>query len=707
MEAVECGAAALGIVLAYHGRWVPLAELREAAAVSRDGSNAANVVRAARRYGMSARGLAAEVEDLGSLAPPFIVFWKFNHFVVVEGIVGDRVRLNDPAGGRRLVSADEFDAGFTGVVLELVPGESFEKGGQAPSAIRGLRTRLGGVRRDLAFCIAAGLLLVFPGIALPMLKQAFIDGVFIQDRGDWTRPLLIGLAGVGLIQLILAWMQLGYLRALRARLAVRMASGFLDHVLRLPAGFFAQRFTGEIAGRVALNDGIADILSGRLAAAAIDCVTLVLYGAVMLQYDAWLTVIGVGAASANVLLLRWIANRRVESSLRARHEMGRLAGVTTAGLQSIETLKASALEASFFGRWAGHYARAASARQELEQTQQSLAVAPGLLAALGAAAVLVIGGFRVISGELTIGALIAFQSLMVSFQRPVGTLVSLAGDLQALHGDLSRVDDVLDHKRDLRAVPPGLDDRAAEAGRLVGLVELRGVTFGYSRAAPPLIEGLDLRIEPGTRVALVGGSGSGKSTVARLLAGLFEPWDGEILIDGLPRGSLDRRRLARSLAFVDQDLAFFSGSIRNNLTLWDPTVPDVDIEEACRDAEILDELRRIPGGFDGSLLEGAANLSGGQRQRLEIARALVGRPSILILDEATSALDSETERRIDLNLRRRGCTSLLVAHRLSTIRDAGEIVVLRGGKVVERGRHDGLWQSGGEYRRLLETGGEG
>jgi NHLM bacteriocin system ABC transporter peptidase/ATP-binding protein len=703
MEAVECGAASLGIILGYHGRVVPLSELREGCGVSRDGSNAANVVKAARRYGLKAKGLSTSLANVQKLKPPFVVFWNFNHFLVVEGFHHGRAWLNDPASGRRSVTLAEFDEAFTGVVLVMEPGPDFRRGGREPSTLRALAARVRGSGRDLAFCVIAGFLLVAPGLSVPMLTQVFIDQVLIDGRREWLRPLLLGLAFMAALQVVLRVLQLRYLRELRMKLAIKLSGTFVWHVLRLPVGFFAQRFAGEISSRVALNNGIADAVSGQLATAIIDVLMVVFYVAVMFVYDLELTLIGVVFAFGNVLALRWIARRRVDANMRLRQEVGKVSGVSIAGLQSMETLKASALESSFFARWAGYYTKATTARQELGVANQSIGVLPGLLSGITTLLILVIGGLKVMNGELSIGRLVAFQSLMIIFQRPVATLIGLGGRLQTLQGDVRRVDDVLLHDVDpeyqARETPP----REGEVPRLRGHVELKSVTFGYSHVAPPLIECFDLRIEPGQRVALVGGSGSGKSTVAKLICGLYQPWEGEVLVDGARRNRIPRGILANSLSLVDQDILFFGGTVRENLTLWDPTVPQERLEQACRDAEIHDVVLSLPGGYDADLLEGASNLSGGQRQRLEIARALVNRPSILVLDEATSALDADTEYRIDRNLRRRGCSALVVAHRLSTIRDSEEIIVLRQGKVAQRGRHDDLWAADGEYRRLIRS----
>jgi NHLM bacteriocin system ABC transporter peptidase/ATP-binding protein len=707
MEAVECGAAALGILLAHFGRIVPLAELRVECGVSRDGSNALNVIRAAERYGLEARGLSMSLDDAVKSDPPFIAFWNFNHFLVVEGFDRGRAHLNDPASGRRTVSFDEFDQAFTGVAIVLRPGAKFEKGGSEPGPVRSLAARLGNSSRDLSFCIAAGLVLVAPRIAVPMLIQVFVDHVLVRSQWSWARPLLLALVAVAAVHAVASGLQLRYLREFRTKLAIRLSSGFVWHVLRLPAGFFAQRYAGEVSSRIALNDGIAAVLSGRLATTAIEALMLAFYVVVMASYSVPLTAIGLGFVVANVLALRWVASRRIDANLRLRQETGKVAGVAIAGLQSIETLKASALESSFFTRWAGHYTKASAARADLGLANQNLSVLPVALGAVTTLLVLVVGGWLVIGGKLTIGQLAGFQILMGLLQRPVGTLVGLGGELQTLHGDMKRVDDVLQHPidvetRDERPVEPADDDPPKLAGRL----ELAQVTFGYSRNDPPLIERLDLVIEPGQRLALVGGSGSGKSTIAKLVCGLYEPWAGEVRLDGRRRLLIPRRVLASSMAMVDQDLLFFAGTVRDNLTLWDATVSQDELEAACRDAEIHDVIQSLAGGYDAELREGAANLSGGQRQRLEIARALVVRPSVLVLDEATSALDAETEHAIDRNLRRRGCSTLVVAHRLSTIRDSEEILVLKAGRVVERGTHDELWSDGSEYRRLIRSEGE-
>jgi len=736
MEAVECGAAALGSVLGYYGKIVPLAELRQECGVSRDGVTAANVLKAARKYGMVAKGFKKSLESLAQLQLPFIVFWHFNHFLVVEGFGNDRVYLNDPAAGPRTVSFQDFDEGYTGVVLVLEPGAEFQPGGKAPSIVQALSNRLRGSSGALLYCILAGFLLVIPNLALPAFSQIFVDNILVSGQLNWLPYVLLGLLLIAGLQGLLNLLQLRYLRRLKIKLAVSMSSQFVWHVLRLPVSFYAQRYAGEISNRISLNDEVASVLSGRLTTTIINTVLVIFYAIAMFYYDVMLTLLVIFFAAVNVFTLQWVSRRRVDANLRLAQEYGKVAGVAIAGLQSMETLKASGIESDFFARWAGYYTKAVNAQQELGLINRVVGLLPSLLSALTTLSLLVIGGLRVLNGELSIGMLVAFQLLMSSFQNPVNQLVRFGSTLQNLQGNLQRLDDVLENPIDpqLEVEQKAEGRQAAGRGqkadekieressphpsippsphlsfptyRLKGYIDLKNITFGYSPLEPPLIENFNLSIKPGYRVALVGGSGSGKSTLAKVVAGLFEPWAGEIYFDGIARSQLPRAVLANSIAMVEQDILLFAGTIRENLSMWDATVPDQDLRSACQDAAIEEIILSIPQGYDAQLLEGAINLSGGQRQRLEIARALVNNPSILIMDEATSALDTESEKIIDQRLRQRGCTCLIIAHRLSTIRDADEIIVLERGKVVQRGTHDALWQQDGYYARLIRSEGE-
>jgi len=705
MEAVECGAASLGMILGYHGAIATLPELRQACGISRDGSKASNLLNAARRYGLRAKGFKVTLEGLQQLPCPYIVFWNFNHFLVVEGFHRQRIYLNDPATGPRTVSLDEFSEAFTGVVLTFEPGETFQKGGQKPSLWLALKQRLQGSYVSLAFCVLVGFLLVLPGLAVPTFSQIFIDQVLIQSREDWLRPLIIAMLFTAGLTGLLTRLQLQILRRLKIKLSMSLSSRFLWHILYLPVSFYDQRFAGEISSRIQLNDRLANLLSGQLTTTVISCVMVVFYGIVMLQYDPILTFIGVAFMGINLLVLQFAGRSRSDTNTRLMQEQGKVSGVAIAGLQSMETLKSSGLESDFFTRWAGYYTKALNARQEMNSLTQRLSMLPTFLSSISSMLLLVVGGFRVMDGALSIGMLVAFQSLIQQFMQPVNQLIRLGGDFQELEGTLNRLDDVLQNPIDplLAQAKPA---QSFAQPKLQGYVELKNLTFGYNRAAPPLIENFNLSLTPGQRVAFVGGSGSGKSTVAKLVCGLYEPWSGEICFDGQPRQAIPRSLLTNSIAMIEQDILLFAGSVRDNLTLWDTTIPDSNLVQACRDAAIHDVVLSLPGGYNADLLEGATNLSGGQRQRLEIARALVNNPSVLVMDEATSALDTETEKIIDYNLQLRGCTCLIVAHRLSTIRDCDEIIVFERGKVVQRGTPEQLRQVEGHYLQLIRSEGE-
>jgi ATP-binding cassette, subfamily C, bacterial len=706
MEAVECGAAALGIMLGYYGRIVPLAELRQACGVSRDGSKATNMLIAAQQYGLEAKGFkVSELLGLQELGLPFVVFWNFNHFLVVEGFSKDRVYLNDPATGPRTVDLTEFDTAFTGVVLTFKPGQAFQKGGKPPDLMRSLGDRLRSSRGVLVYCIFVGFLLVIPNIATPVFTQIFIDEVLVSDRSDWLRPLLLGMVVMSIGEGILTWIQLGFLRRMNIKLSMGMSSQFIWHILRLPVSFYEQRFAGEISSRIHLNDRLAQVLSGELATTAISAVMVVFYMLVMVQYNALLSGIGIAAVALNLIALQLVSRWRVDANLGLIQEQGKVSGVAISGLQSMETLKASGLESDFFARWSGQYAKVINAQQRMELSNQLLGLLPSLLSALTSLLVLTIGGWQVMEGSMTIGMLVAFQSLIHSFTDPADHLVNLGSQLQTLAGDVNRLDDVLQNPIDpelqLEEIRIIYADTPTE---LTGAVELRNLTFGYSQTAPPLISDFNLSLKPGQRVALVGGSGSGKSTIAKLVAGLYRPWQGEILFDGHQKDYISRSVVVQSLAMVSQGILLFGGTIRENLSLWDRTIPTEQLMAALEDAAMAETVRSM-GGLDARLLEGGSNLSGGQCQRLEIARALVNNPAILILDEATSALDAATEQIIDRNIRQRNCTCLIVAHRLSTIRDCDEIIVLEQGQVVQRGTHDRLKNQAGAYLQLIHSEG--
>ncbi|MGW2583054.1 NHLP family bacteriocin export ABC transporter peptidase/permease/ATPase subunit [Streptomyces virginiae] len=703
MEAVECGAAALAMVLGHHGRFVPLEELRIACGVSRDGSRAGNLLKAARGYGLTAKGMQMDLAALAEVNAPAILFWEFNHYVVYEGTtrrLGRRgVYVNDPAKGRRFVPMEEFDTSFTGVVLVFEPGDGFRRGGRRPGVMGAVPSRLRGTSGTMAAAVVASLLLVAVGVAVPALSRTYIDMFLIGEQTSLLGVLFASMSvALVLTATLTALLQANLLRG-RIISSTLSSARFFRHLLRLPVTFYSQRNPADLVQRLQSNDAVAETLARDLSAAGVDAVVVVLYAVLLWTYDPQLTLVGVAVALLNVVALRIAIRLRATGTQKLRAESARLTNTAYSGLQLIEAMKATGGENGFFRRWAGQHAVTLDVQQRLGVPSAWLAIVAPTLAAFNSALILTIGGLRAVEGHLTVGLLVAFQALVTSFTAPISRLGGVAGRIQDFAADIARLEDVENFPVDRvysRREP------AASTRRLKGHVELDRVTFGYNPLDAPLLQDFSLTVGPGQQVALVGGSGSGKSTVSRLVSGLHAPWAGAIRIDGMRLEDIPRGALAASVSFVDQDVFLFEGTVRDNVTLWDPSLTDEAVVAALQDAAVHEVVARRPGGIHSRVEQDGRNFSGGQRQRLEIARALVRRPSVMVLDEVTSALDAVTEQIIIDNLRRRGCACVVIAHRLSTVRDSDEIVVLDRGTVVERGRHDRLVAAQGPYAALVK-----
>jgi NHLM bacteriocin system ABC transporter peptidase/ATP-binding protein len=695
MEAVECGAASLGIVLGHYGRHVPLEELRQRCGVSRDGSTAGSMVRAARLFGLEAQGVQLDTGDLPRLPLPAVLFWKFNHFLVLEGY-GRKVRLNDPASGPRSATWEEFDKSFTGIAIRMEPGPGFRPGGERRRALAALlarRPRLGSV---LYLTVLLGLVVAVAGLTMPILTRVFVDDVLLGGGQSALGGLIVALAIATGLTLLASMLQQSLLVRAEAVFALSSTARFVRHLLSLPVVFFDQRQAADLTNRVRSNDVVADVLVRRLAATAVDCMLVVAYGVLLIHYDVVLGLLAMLFAGLNIAVLRYVSSIRTSAVAGLQAERGKLFSTVFTTIHMIESIKAGGEEQTGFQRFASRAAAVSNKQQRLGLSTAVLGVVPALLAALNTAALLWIGGYQILAGAISIGLLISMQALISLMNLPVTRLTILGSRLQETTADLSRL-------RDIENYPgaPVPSAHAAPLAPLDGHLRIEGLTFGYNPLAKPLIEGLDLDLPPGSRVALVGGSGSGKSTIGRLVAGLYDPWSGRITVDGRPRSEIDPHLWAATVAYVDQDQLLFEGTVRDNITFWDPTIGDSEIITALTDACIYEDIARRPGGLSSPVAEDGRNFSYGQRQRLEIARALVRRPAVLILDEATSALDAETEVIIDQNLRRRGATCLIIAHRLSTIRDCDLIAVLDADGEQERGTHERLLVADGPYARLI------
>jgi NHLM bacteriocin system ABC transporter peptidase/ATP-binding protein len=700
MEAVECGAASLSMVLAYHKVFVPLEELRVKCGVSKNGSKASNIVKAARTYNMEAKGFRCELESLEDMEMPLIIFWEFNHFVVLEGFKNGRAYINDPAMGKRIIGMNELDESFTGVVLSFKPGEGFKRVGSKNNTIASLSKRLENSKAILLFLILIGIALIVPGLLVPMFSRIFIDDILVGNNFHWIYGLMIGMAGTAVFRAGLVWFQKEYLIRFRTKLSLVFSSDFLMHILDLPMEFFAQRNSGEISNRVKLNATMADVLTGKVAETVLDLLLIAFYFMFMLFYDKVLTIFALVGALLNLVFMYYIMGKRRMQSQRLAKYKSKVVEKSISSIQIIETIKSTGSESDFFKIWAGSHAKLLNEEQKMGTSSLLLDLVPTLISGVITVSVLILGGIRIIDGFMTLGILVAFQNLIVSFMTPVNKLVGIGALMEELRTDLSYLDDVYNYEKKETVKKK---DTEAEVKKLKGQIELNNVVFGYSRLESPLLDNISLKIKPGSRVALVGSTGSGKSTILNLIAGIYEPWEGQIYFDGIDKNSMAEEKVKNSLSVVSQKIKLFSGNIKENISLWDETIEDEDIINAAKDALIHDVITTRENGYEHQVKTDGGNFSGGEKQRIEIARALAVNPNILLLDEATSALDSFTEEKIDLNIRKRGCTTVIVAHRLSTVKDCDEIIVLDKGEIAQRGTHEGLIKEDGIYRVLVDS----
>lgn len=700
MEALECGAASLAMVLAYYGKWLPLEQVRFDCGVSRDGSNARNILKAARSYGLAAKGYRYEPNDLRHDGKfPCIIHWNFNHFVVLDGFRGNKAILNDPAKGKYAVSLKTFDDSFTGICLLFEPTEDFTPGGKPPSVLAYAKKRLKGAGSAVAFAAITALITAITGVISPAFSRVFVDRLLTGKNPEWFIPFIIGLSFLGILQLVVGWINAVYSLKINGKLAMVGSTTFMWKVLRMPMEFFSQRMAGDIQGRQSSNASIAGSLVNTFAPLALNAVMMVFYLVVMIRYSLLLTVIGILSVLINLVFSNIISKKRINITRVQMRDSGKLAGATVAGIEMIETIKASGAENGFFEKWAGYQASANTQQVKFQKLNQLLGQLPALVSSICNTAVLMVGVYLAMQGRFTVGMIMAFQGFLGSFISPATSLISAGQSLQEMRTEMERIEDVMRYPTDVPEDEPVSDN--CEYDKLSGNIEMKNVTFGYSRLAEPLIENFNLSLKTGSRVAFVGPSGCGKSTLSKLISGLYKPWSGEILFDGKKISEIDRSVFTGSLAVVDQDIILFEDTIANNIKMWDNSIEDFEMIMAARDAQLHEDIMQREGGYQYKMTEGGKDFSGGQRQRMEIARVLAQDPTIIILDEATSALDAKTEYNVVNSIKDRGITCIVVAHRLSTIRDCDEIIVMDNGRVAERGTHDELMKNGGMYAELV------
>lgn len=702
MEALECGAACLTMVLAYYDKWIPLEQVRRDCGVSRDGSNAKYILKAARSYGLSASGYRYEPETLKEKGKfPCIIHWGFNHFVLLKGFKGDKVYLNDPAKGNTIVTMEEFDREFTGICLIFEPGEEFEPSGKKKSIISFAKKRMKGTGNAVAFVALTTLIISFISIIRSGFSRVFLDQILTGYNKEWLPYFMFGMIIMAVVQIAVAWINVVYSLRINGKLAVVGDTTYMWKVLQLPMEFFSQRMAGDIQQRKTTNARLASNLVNTLAPLLMNSITMIIYLIVMIRYSVFLTIVGVSSIIVNIFLSRVISAKRVNISRILMRDSGKLAAATVSGIEMIETIKSSGAENGYFEKWSGYQASVNTQNIRFTKLNQYLGLIPGVVQQIVNISILFIGVRFVMVGDFTVGMVLAFQGFLSSFTAPAQELIGAGQTIQEMRTDMERIEDVMEYPV-YETKESDMDD-GVEYDKLKGSISLKNVTFGYSPLKEPLIKNFSMELKQGDRVAFVGGSGCGKSTLAKLISGLYKPWEGEILFDGTPIQDIDHSIFTGSVAVVDQDITLYEDSISDNIKMWDRSIENYEVIMAARDAQIHDDIMLRDGGYQYKLNEGGTDLSGGQRQRLEIARVLAQDPTVIVLDEATSALDAKTEYEVVKSIRDRGITCIVIAHRLSTIRDCDEIIVLNHGDVVERGTHDELMKKNGAYTELVTS----
>ena len=702
MEYVECGAASLAMILAYYGKYVPLEQVRRDCGISRDGSKASNLMTAAENYGLVAEGYRWSLESVMTKAHiPCIIHWNMAHFVVLRGFGKNKAYLNDPGLGEITVSMEEFNRSFTGIVLEFRPGENFVRDGKMPTVGGYLRSKAAQYRSGLVFLALDALAVALIGLMTPVYQRIFTD-VMLNSKQEWEKQFFLTLLLLGVLELVSDMLRETHIYRIQGNMAMRSNTGFFRHLLNLPTEFYQQRAVGDLISRLTMNSTIAELLVRKITPVAIQLVMVLIYFGALFSLSPVAAFLGAFALAGNILTTWFLARFTLQSQQRRMNSQMRMDAAMISGIDMIETIKSSGVANGYFSRWAGQQADVNAGRTRENSITVWLTGLATFMLDLTNALVLSVAAWSIIHGYTTVGLILVLQTLIQKLTAPAQDLSQVSKNTRELATSIQKVEDVMNYAEDeafpVRTLPEGDKIQPLDGG-----IAFEHVTFGYSRVAPPLLDDFSFAVQPGQRIAVVGASGSGKSTVAKLLTGTVLPWSGEVLFDGRMRASIPKTQFTDAVAIVSQESTLFEDTVSNNIRMWDTKLSSTAVVQAAREACIHDDILMLPGGYDYVVRSGGRNFSGGQCQRITIARALARNPKVLILDEATSALDAKTEHVIMENIKARKLTAVIVAHRLSTVRDCDSILVLDNGKIAEQGTHDELMKLRGKYYTLVSS----
>lgn len=699
MEATECGATSLSIILAYYGLYISSEKAREMCGVSRDGSKAINIVKAARMLGMDAEGLVVQdIQALRLIEAPFIVFWKFEHFLVVEGIKKNKVYVNDPATGPKVISIEEFDKSFTGVVLLIAPGEDFKPSGKEEQSLWGLLYNY--FKSDfpeLSYIFLISIVLAIPQASLAFFIEFFIDNIVINEQTQWMTGFIGSMVFVITSIVILFWIQQYFIIRYKLLFSIKNVPLFFRKLLHLPMSFYTQRSSGDVANRMLVFDAISEKITKAISESVNSMLMIAIYSVIIIMINHVIGMVTLAITLINFSILILAKRKIADLASRFSYDQAKMFGIEYSGVQMIEELKFMSGENKFFSRWLGFKSKIIQTQQRIDFYTALISLLPSTLYFLNLVLLVIFSLHFVVQGTISIGGVIAIYTLILLISAPVINIMDHFLKINELKTDLVRIHDVALASKRTRVVNKKMKKKDLHTDHLI---EIKKLTFGYSVLEAPILSDINLKIKKGHSIAITGISGGGKSSLLNLACGLYEPWLGEIYFNGKNIKNIPSKELYSKIAYVDQNIFLFEGTIRDNITMWDNSINDARINKVLKAVCIYDTII-AKGGLDYNINEGGTNISVGQAQRIELARALLKSPELILLDEVTSALDTVTEARIYENLRKMDCTFLIVAHRLSAIKHCDQIVLIENGSITESGSYEELMQQNGRFKEFI------